>query len=590
MKKIIALMICGILCFSCVAEAGFRNGTYQISEKGQENAEIMRDTAMFYYFQNHKKSKEAAELLFKILDRRADTPFLIYFCAMMYGKGEFPEEKFLDLARRHPESSFLCYTFVTALHDKGKKKVAYEILENSISYRLDPPAENEEPRGKKENKINPDFDMLVREYLAYLDNDKEYLKGGIFLKKFFSIYSHEDLQEETLIYLTAFAAHGQEKAHKEFFQQETKKCVAILKQRMAKNNTYSYVMPETFIPDFLKLGEFELLEALLTEPLLTKPLSEESYSNLATLYSQKESLMQCRIRALSMVIVSHYVRNKKLPEGQLVSILETALDANDEKTISAYLGRVMRMELMNDELYYKLSFYYLQKNEIRKARSYCSEIKNPESRNLLMAVILVKEGKYKEAMQLFMKLERGNPQNPYFKESIAELAGKIGDKDIEAQFRNEMIYKIDQFPDFQNYIAYTWAEQGINLDQAEKYLEKALKSSPDNYAYLDSMAWVYFKKKDHQKAKKFILAALELCQEGVILDHAGDIFAALGEREKALAYWQKAARCDDPELDVKAVLKKLPRPFMHKVKPAQNPKSTADDQKNAPAAPQKKEL
>ena len=98
------------------------------------------------------------------------------------------------------------------------------------------------------------------------------------------------------------------------------------------------------------------------------------------------------------------------------------------------------------------------------------------------------------------------------------------------------------------------------------------------------------KKKDYRKAEEFILKALDFSQAGEILDHAGDIFAALGEQEKALAYWQKAARSNDPELDIKAVLKKLPRPYAHKVKPAQNPKSKANDQKNAPAAPQKKVL
>jgi predicted negative regulator of RcsB-dependent stress response len=104
------------------------------------------------------------------------------------------------------------------------------------------------------------------------------------------------------------------------------------------------------------------------------------------------------------------------------------------------------------------------------------------------------------------------------------------------------------------------------------------------------MAWVCYKKKDYQKPKKFILAALELWPDGVILDHAGDIFAALGEQEKALAYWQRAAQSSDPELDQKAVLKKLPSPFVHRVKPVQNRKPKADGRKNAPAAPRKKVL
>ena len=139
----------------------------------------------------------------------------------------------------------------------------------------------------------------------------------------------------------------------------------------------------------------------------------------------------------------------------------------------------------------------------------------------------------------------------------------------------DLHWKSAQNPDFQNYLGYTWAEQGINLEQAEKYLSSALKIKPQNYAYLDSMAWIAYKKKDYRKAEKFIQMALKHClndrSKGVLLDHAGDIFNALGKKREAMQCWQKAAQSGDQELNLNAVLKKLPVPVCHPQKQPEVP-------------------
>lgn len=70
------------------------------------------------------------------------------------------------------------------------------------------------------------------------------------------------------------------------------------------------------------------------------------------------------------------------------------------------------------------------------------------------------------------------------------------------------------------------------------------------------------------------------------MDHAGDIFHALGEEETAKTFWQKAAQSKDPELDLKEVMKKLPKPVIHEeAQQAQTPESKADDPKTAPTEP-----
>lgn len=111
-------------------------------------------------------------------------------------------------------------------------------------------------------------------------------------------------------------------------------------------------------------------------------------------------------------------------------------------------------------------------------------------------------------------------------------------------------------PGYNNDLGYIWADHDMNLDQAEKLIRKALeldekrrKSNPGltpeenrpNGAYLDSLGWVLYKKKEFKEAVKVLEQAVEdkSAQHIEIYDHLGDAYMALGDREKALEAWRK---------------------------------------------------
>ena len=87
-----------------------------------------------------------------------------------------------------------------------------------------------------------------------------------------------------------------------------------------------------------------------------------------------------------------------------------------------------------------------------------------------------------------------------------------------------------------------------------------MKSEPGNPAILDSMAWALYRRKEYGKALEYIgkaLAASPSPVDPVILDHAGDIHSALGDRKKAAEFWRRALETYSPELDTVNVLRKL---------------------------------
>jgi len=108
-------------------------------------------------------------------------------------------------------------------------------------------------------------------------------------------------------------------------------------------------------------------------------------------------------------------------------------------------------------------------------------------------------------------------------------------------------------PGYLNDLGYIMADSDMNLDEAEKFIRKAIdldkkkrKDNPetaekDNGAYLDSLGWVLYKQKKYKDAKEWLMKAIQddNAQHIEIYDHLGDTLIALGERDAALKYWQK---------------------------------------------------
>lgn len=99
-------------------------------------------------------------------------------------------------------------------------------------------------------------------------------------------------------------------------------------------------------------------------------------------------------------------------------------------------------------------------------------------------------------------------------------------------------------PVLANSLGYVSAVLGVDLDEAHKLLSFALSSDHHNTAYLDSMAWVQYKRKNYRSAWEYMLRAFNHVDHtisgAVMAYHAGAIQLALGNRQKALDYFQMA--------------------------------------------------
>ncbi len=125
-----------------------------------------------------------------------------------------------------------------------------------------------------------------------------------------------------------------------------------------------------------------------------------------------------------------------------------------------------------------------------------------------------------------------------------------------------------------NYLGYMFAERGIRLGEAQQFIQRALEKDPENGAYLDSMGWVYYQMGVLERAREYLQKAIHVEEDAlqnladtdprhldsmhenlaVIHEHAGDVEAALEQKDRARAHWSRA-RSYDP--DNEALVKKL---------------------------------
>ena len=185
-------------------------------------------------------------------------------------------------------------------------------------------------------------------------------------------------------------------------------------------------------------------------------------------------------------------------------------------------------------------------------------------------------------------------------EDKSELQSMLGDYYYRLEMRDRAFEAYDKALKYNplnymamNNVAYYYSETDTLLDKAETYAERVVRHEPDNITYIDTYAWVLFKKGEFAKAKEQINLALEIVgfdaasdsietiidkhepsagdyetpaeeleetdpkqsASAEIYDHAGDIYYRCGDVQKAVSFWQKALSMN-PD-DEAAIKKKI---------------------------------
>lgn len=109
-----------------------------------------------------------------------------------------------------------------------------------------------------------------------------------------------------------------------------------------------------------------------------------------------------------------------------------------------------------------------------------------------------------------------------------------------------------------NYLGYSWAERGENLDEAFDLIEQAVAIEPNSGAYIDSLGWAHYQRGDYDEAVGHLEHAASLEPgDPTITDHLGDVYWRLGRKIEAGYQWRRVLELEPDDKLRAAVEAKL---------------------------------
>lgn len=205
----------------------------------------------------------------------------------------------------------------------------------------------------------------------------------------------------------------------------------------------------------------------------------------------------------------------------------------------------------------RLAYYYTQSGGYKKAIDMLEKaaLKWPDNSEVAYFLALGYDdtGKVKKALRMLKGILQRDPDNKEARMQLGMLSERENDMETaEEQFRY-LLKKDPSNANVLNYLGYSLADRGLKLDEAELMIMGAIAAEPNNGAFLDSLAWVRFRKGNLNGALEAIKRSLEvLYDDPVIWGHAGDIQAALGSPGKAWTCWKYSWLLEEPAKRSKA--------------------------------------
>jgi tetratricopeptide (TPR) repeat protein len=162
---------------------------------------------------------------------------------------------------------------------------------------------------------------------------------------------------------------------------------------------------------------------------------------------------------------------------------------------------------------------------------------------------------YSKAIALLDKPDRSNWTLFYFRGVCYERAKQWPKAELD--FKKALELFPDQ-PLALNYLGYSWVDQGMNLDEAFKMLQRAVDLRPSDGYIVDSLGWAHFKLGHYEEATRLLEKAIELKPaDPVVNDHLGDAYWRMGRKLDAHFQWNHARDMGPEPEDLPRILKKI---------------------------------
>ena len=261
---------------------------------------------------------------------------------------------------------------------------------------------------------------------------------------------------------------------------------------------------------------------LAAEVVEKNPESGAAHALLADLYSQKEDWKNAAIHLQKAL--------ENLKEGQKMLLWQQYL--NCDVQLQAFDSLVKHAQQAIAQYPNQALFYFYQgvgHLQLKQHAEAVSALKN--ALGLTTDEKELRAEIYQNLGEAYQGLKKYSASEESFETALSIIPDNIG---------------------LMNNYAYYLTLRKEKLDRAEEMAKKVVEKEPNQPSYLDTYAWVLFCKGKFAEALPLQIKAVQLGGEGnaTLVEHLGDIYSQLGQKDKALEQWRKAKAlgADRPEV------------------------------------------
>ena len=167
--------------------------------------------------------------------------------------------------------------------------------------------------------------------------------------------------------------------------------------------------------------------------------------------------------------------------------------------------------------------------------------------------MLIGNDQQKDAMEVLSEGLESYPDDADLLYARALVAEQL---DMREVFEADLKKVIDGNPENAyalNALGYFLVDRNMRLDEAEVYLEKAIKLLPNDAAIVDSLGWLYYRQGRYEESIETLRRAHKILPDAEIAAHLGEVLWVFGDQGSATKVWEEALRLspdDDLLLEV----------------------------------------
>ena len=238
----------------------------------------------------------------------------------------------------------------------------------------------------------------------------------------------------------------------------------------------------------------------------------------------------------------------------------------DNKKAIAMLQRIPSSSPFYEQAQIEIAGGLMARNRTGEALSVLQTASRPAGAHeakFAYANLLAGQDRHQEAVAAYTKLIERLPQEPpedAWRFLLARGASLLALDDWPAA-EKDLKRAVEIAPKEAmalNYLGYSWAERGENLDEAFALIEKAVAIEPNSGAYIDSLGWAHYQLGDYEEAVGHLEHAASLEPgDPTITDHLGDVYWRLGRKIEAGYQWRRVLELEPDDKLRKTVESKL---------------------------------